>query len=62
MRKIKKMKFKKEIVANLSSTESNQIRGGVISSATHGYCCSHDGCPSDITSCFCGGGSGGEYC
>ena len=26
--KVRKLKFKKEIVANLSNTESNQIRGG----------------------------------
>jgi len=58
MRKIKKMKLKKEIVANLSDAESKQIRGGMFS-ASHGYCCSITDC--SCNSNFCGS-SGDEYC
>ena len=60
--KIKKLKFKKEIVANLSDAESKQIKGGTLLSGTNGMCCSYNGCISDRGSCFCGGGSGDGYC
>ena len=53
----KKLSFKKEIVANLSNTESNQIRGGketdgpfnpMCVSLSGGMCCSYYGCPSNV--------------
>ena len=65
--KKKRLKFKKEIIANLSGTEGNQVRGGVTYEAfggcvtdlvgcslTFGMCCSNEGCPSLNYSCVCG--------
>jgi len=53
--KVKKLKFKKEIVANLSDAESKQIKGGTGAcscsgcTATGGVWCSDSclGCPND---------------
>lgn len=57
--RIKKLKFKKEIVANLSDAESKQIRGG----QSEHTGCSFQICPTIHGSCLCGGGSdGGTSC
>jgi len=37
--KIKKLKFKKEIIANLSDAESNQLRGGTDETGETCYWC-----------------------
>lgn len=48
--RVKKLKFKKEIVANISDAESDQIRGGTNTFTAGG---TGSMCAPSVASCFC---------
>ena len=66
-----KLKFKKEVVSNLSDEGSNQVRGGEETAlgwvtcmdgcSSQVVCCSNRVCPSEGGSCFCDPGQTGGW-